>query len=165
MAIKIDTSKIENELRRRINVALQTEAVKVIKETEKKHIQSDVYGSYTPLYYSRRSDSGGLADENNMVVHTGDLEVSVSNETPFNNAYDYGRGFIPPPNYGNELAVLVEQGNGGGGHIYNYPYESGPGTFLSPRPFIANTREELRNTNALHDAIVKGLRSNGLEAK
>ena len=161
MAVKIDTSKIEAELKKRINTVLQTDAVKIIKETEKKHVQSDVYGAYGPLHYGRRGEGGGLASEGSMTVHAGDMEVAVINEASFNNAYEFGRGFIPPPNYGNTLAELIEGGNGAGGH-YNYPYESGSGSFLGARPFVANTREELRSSGVLRDAIKSGLSGSGL---
>ena len=153
MGITIDTSKIESRLKSAINSAMQGEVQEIIKETESKHAMSDVYGAYAPSYYGRR---GSLADEGNMQAQTGDMEVVVTNIASFNNAYDWNttgpRMFIPPPNSGQGLASLVENG----GH-YNYPY----GDFTGARPFIANTRAELQGNNRIRDAIASAIGAAG----
>lgn len=167
MAIKIDTSKIKKELEKRINETLKNEAAKAIQQVERMHVYEDVYGAYgPPRIYGRRGESGGLADVNNMTIKPGNMEITVTNETPFNNAYDF-RGplpFIPPPNYGNNLAMLIEKGNGGGGHIYNYPYPTAPGDFRPARPFIQNTYKELMESSGLRMTIISGLRRRGIDA-
>lgn len=167
MATKIDTSKLRKALEDKINDVLRKDAYRAVQEVERMHVYEDVYSAYgPPRIYKRRGESGGLADMGNMILQPGDMEITVTNQTVFNNAYDY-RGpmpFIPPPNYGNELALLVERGNGGGGHIYNYPYPTAPGDFLPPRPFIQNTYKELTETPVLRVAIVSGLRRRGVDA-
>lgn len=153
MGITIDTGKIEAALRSAINGAMKSEVPDIIKETESKHAQSDVYGAYAPRYYGRR---GSLSDEGNMETETGEMSVTVTNIASFNNAYDWNesgpRRFIPPPNSGNGLASLVE----GGGH-YNYPYDS----FTGGRPFIANTKAELQGNNRIRDAIASAISAAG----
>lgn len=161
MAVCNNLKQLEAELKRRLNATLQDDVVKAVKETEQKHVQRDVYAAYKPKYYQRRMSSGGLIDEQNMVVETGDLEVSIDNQTSFNNGYDWNPGFRPPPNNGNELEVLVEYGDGGGGYIYNYPSDP---AFTSPRPFIHNTVDELKN-GKLRESVVSGLAKRGVIAE
>lgn len=157
-----------NELRRQITAALnetlRKEVVDVVKKTEQKHVQQDVYDAYpNPKRYDRREEDGGLKDPRNMAVTEYELGVDIDNKTSFNGGYDNMRSkwYVPPPNYGNELEYLVEYGEGGTDkYHYNYP----TGEFTNPRPFIHNTVDELRQ-GVLRQTLIEGLRARGIQAE
>lgn len=161
-------AKTLDELKRKItaalNEALHKEVVEVVKKTEQKHVQQDVYDVYpNPKKYMRREEDGGLKDPDNMVVTEYELGVDIDNKTPFNNAYDNmkSKWYVPPPNYGNELEYLVEYGEGGTEkYHYNYP----AGVFMNPRPFIHNTVDELKH-GVLRKTLVDGLKARGIQAE
>lgn len=173
MAEVSSIKELEALLKKKINSVLQTDVANLVKKKEQQHAYEDVYGAYTSLSrcvmrYRRRGEGGGIVDMSNMKVYPGDMQVEISNETHFNPAFgahtECCRPFIGPENHGNELALLIEQGDGGGGYIYNYPFPNGFGDFTPPRPFIQNTREELKNTPDLRKCIVNGLRLLGVDA-
>jgi len=174
MAEVSSIKELEAMLKKKINSVLQTDAANLVKKKEQEHAFDDVYGAYTSfstcvMKYRRRGTGGGIVDINNMKVYPGDMQVEIANETPFNPAFgkhtECCKPFIGPENRGNELALLIELGDGGGGYIYNYPFPNGQGDFLPPRPFIQNTRDELKNTQDLRKCIVNGLRMLGVDAK
>lgn len=106
-------------------------------ETGKKHVDEDVY-SYEPKRYERT----GLLRESWDVENTDD-GIAV-----FNTRTD-GEKYIPE---------VIESGIGYDYSGYGYEYEK-------PRPFIANAREELRNSNALKEAMKKDLKNIGFDVK
>ena len=105
-------------------------------ETGKKHVDKDVYSVYTPKIYERT----GLLRESWDVENTDD-GIAV-----FNTRTDDGK-YIPQ---------VVESGIGYDYTGYNYAYEK-------PRPFIAETRRELKNSNTLKEAMKKDLRDAGFD--
>lgn len=162
MATYSSFKQLEAAIKERINQTLQNEVAQKIQETEQKHVFADVYAAYWPLpvMYKRRQTGGGLADVNNMHIENADMEVAVINQTTFNSGYGGGNG-------GNDLAMLVEHGDGGGGHHYQYPRAKDMppyGDFHPARPFVERTYEELVGTHALRTALVSGLRKRGVDA-
>lgn len=158
----IDIKVMQKILQSTITDALSTDVAEDIKKIEAKQVEKLVYGVYAPVFYKRREGGGGLADVANMVTNVGNMEIAVKNETPFNNAYDFNSpSFVPPPNSGNELAILVEGGHGSGGYIYNYPYYD---EYLAPRPFTQGTIEELKK-GALKKSFIQALKRRGIDAK
>lgn len=167
--------QLEKALKKKVNDVLKSDAATHVKKIEQKHAYQDVYPAYTSYSsceyrYKRRYEGGGIADISNMKVYPGDMEVVITNETPFNSAFGVHtqccQRAIPPNNSGNELAMLIELGDGGGGYIYNYgPATRSEGDFRPARPFIQNTREELKNTPELRNCIVNGLRLLGVDAR
>ena len=163
MATCNNLKQLEAELRKRLNAALQDDVAETVKKTESEHVEENVYGAYGPeeyLVYKRRGESGGLADTGNMVMEAGDLEISIENKTPFNPGYNTMNG-------GDGLDMLVEYGDGGGGHVYDYPRSSSTppfGDFHQPRPFVHETVEELKR-GKLREAVVAGLAKRGVIAE
>lgn len=109
-------------------------------ETGKKHVDEDVYSYsvYTPKIYKRT----GLLRESWDVENTDD-GIAV-----FNTRTD-GEKYIPK---------VIETGIGYNYTGYGYAYEK-------PRPFIANAREELCNSNALKEAMKKDLKDVGFDVE
>jgi Txe/YoeB family toxin of Txe-Axe toxin-antitoxin module len=123
------------------SVLKQEIASKVVK-TMKKHVQTDVYDKYEPVMYERQGYNGGLIDEDNIEVSVVDDDtISVENIR-----FDGNR----------EVAQIVESGQG---YTYDFEYNG------IPRPFTENTRNELRETNALEIEMRKGLTRRGLNVK
>lgn len=109
-------------------------------ETGKKHVDEDVYSYsvYTPKIYKRT----GLLRESWDVENTDD-GIAV-----FNTRTD-GEKYIPK---------TIEYG-------INYDYSGYGYAYEKPRPFIANAREELHNSNALKEAMKKDLKDIGLDVE
>src|SRR4051812_18067882 len=100
----------------------QGNAVKeTVIETGKRHVQEDVYDKYpNPKVYER---TGELKENWNWQDAPDGIEI-------YNMRFDDGR----------YVAEIVETGRG---YQYDFEYNG------IPRPFIENTREELRNGNEL----------------
>jgi hypothetical protein len=107
-------------------------------ETGKKHVDKDVYAVYEPKQYERT----GLLRESWDVENTDD-GIAV-----FNTRTD-GDKYIPE---------TIEYG-------INYDYSGYGYAYEQPRPFINNTREELRNSNALKEAMKKDLKDAGFDVE
>lgn len=109
----------------------------VIK-TGKKHVDKDVYFVYTPKIYERT----GLLRESWNVENTDD-GVAV-----FNTRTD-GEKYIPE---------TIEYG-------INYDYSGYGYAYEQPRPFIAETRRELKDSNILKEAMKRDLKDAGFDVE
>ena len=107
-------------------------------ETGKKHVDKDVYSVYTPKIYERT----GLLRESWDVENTDD-GIAV-----FNTRTD-GEKYIPQ---------VIESGIGYDYTGYGYAYEKS-------RPFIAETRRELKDSNILKEAMKKDLKDAGFDVE
>ena len=137
-----------------VNMELEDSIAQVIKDGLTNSAESNVYGVYSPKKYPRRHS---LSDQGNMdvpPVTNGVLEVRVV--APFDNIW-------PTENTGDELAGLVEFGDGWNGHAYEYLPSDREPTFLYPRPFIQPVREEIGSD--LKDIMKQALRNAGLKVK
>lgn len=133
-----------NELKKYINEqakkALQNgkHVKNTVIETGKKHVDKDVYSVYTPKIYERT----GLLKESWDVKNTDD-GIAV-----FNTRTD-GEKYIPQ---------VIESGIGYDYTGYGYAYEK-------PRPFIAETHKELKDSNTLKEAMKKDLKDAGFDVE
>lgn len=141
-----------------VNVALEKDVTDAVREAEQLKASEVVYSAYTPELYQRRGLGGGLvADENIVGTLLTDGVLSVDNISEFNDT-------PPSSNSGYGLAGLVENGNGWGGHHYDYVTDP-DAAYLGARPFIEETREELSDGRIVKAALKNGLRKNGLNVK
>lgn len=138
-----------------VNMELEDSVAQVIKDGLTNSAESNVYGVYTPNVYSRRHS---LSDQSNMDSHLlGDGVLEVAVKASFNEGYG-------STNSGEELAGLVEFGDGWNGYNYDYPYtKDGDNAFIYPRPFIQPVREEIRSD--LKDIMRQALRNAGLKVQ
>lgn len=138
-----------------VNMELEDSIAQVIKDGLSTSAESNVYGVYTPNVYARRHS---LSDQSNMdskLISDGVLEVKMVAE--FNDGYG-------TDNSGDQLAGLVEYGDGWNGYHYDYPFTSeGKGDYTYPRPFIQPVREDVGNN--LKDLMKQALRNAGLTVK
>lgn len=107
-------------------------------ETGKKHVDKDVYSVHTPKIYER----SGLLKESWDVKNTDD-GIAV-----FNTRTD-GKKYIPE---------TIEYG-------INYDYSGYGYAYEQPRPFIAETHKELKDSNILKEAMKKDLKDVGFDVE
>lgn len=114
-----------------------------IKKVMAGKVMSEVYSAYTPTFYKRRGarkGSGGLADTESMSVRVGmkkdGVFVNISNDSrPI--------GFDEAGRTNMYLDEIIEEGTGG-----EAPWEQ-------PRPFMAETENELRDKEIIENIIKK----------
>ena len=109
-----------------------------IKDVNRRHVSREVYAVYTPEFYKRRADNGGLTDPDNISVvpeeSNSGVVLTISNNTrPI--------GFDKAGMNSSFLAPIVEYGTGG-----EEPWEE-------PRPFMEATENELRNGELIKNII------------
>ena len=164
---------LKKHIERQVAKTLEAEVADVVRDVQKEAIQQEVYDVYPQtVKYDRRKDGGGLSDEENMIAIVQGTTLRVRNVTRPNAEYDVfdGAGSAYKEQYAEDgcersyvfdLPVLIEYGDAGvvGGYTHKHSsMPSGP-TFLAPRPFVARTRQELRQNkyhiNALHYGLLK----------
>lgn len=155
-----------NGIQSAIDKTLENEVFEEVKETELRHIKTDVYEVYEPVVYERRCENGGMGDHDNIVILDDDGNNSVTNGN-----LSVVNVTLPNPyardgaTTNKDLPELIEYGNEG--YFDKYPFSSGydyPGIPYSlPRPFTKNTIDELQTTKAHIVALKKGLSSKGFK--
>ncbi len=118
---------------------LQEDVAETVKDHMSDTIQQNVYDAYSPMYYKRRGEQGGLIDKRNM-------EATVNNDTLT------VRDIAPLDNHNTEyeLDAIIEYGWG------NVPFE---------RPFYDDTKERLLKTNDHVESMRQGLKNRGYKVK
>lgn len=149
-----DIEDLLKDMRSDIEDTLSEEVFEEVRDIELEHIAEDVIASYHPKVYERR-DVGGIEDGRNIIGEVNNMELVVDNVTPFNSGYFTW-------NNGNNLADLINEGEGGASRLY---YDYYGGEFLNPRPFLDNTKEEIDKTNRVDNALEKGMRKRGYNIK
>lgn len=134
------TKELSLYIQRQSRLAMQKENSNVGREVIKRaknRVQEDVYDKYDPRIYSR---TGKLKEE--WIIENRAQGIAV-----LSNRYD-------DQHSNRYVAQIVESGQG---YQFEFPYEG------IPRPFIANTREELRNSGALSHALMLDLKAAGFK--
>lgn len=137
------TFKNLNSLCRHIEKQIQDTMVNEVADTVKDNmteaVHTSVYDAYSPQYYNRRMNNGGLSDTQNMEVTEIQNGISVHNATPLDNGRnDYN------------LDEIIVYGLG------NQPFE---------RDFYAETTERLQENQEHTEALKQGLKKRGIEVE
>lgn len=111
----------------------------MVKDKMQQHVQSDVYDVYEPKVYERTGDLKKDIEIREVADGVAIIPTRTDEET--------GR-YIPD---------VIESGKG---YMYNYGYG-----YEKPRPFVENTRKELRDTGAHVEKLKLGLKARGLDVK
>ena len=167
-------SELKAEIEKRVSSTLQNEAANKVEDKMVDEIYKTVY-TYDQISYTRRyfasgldigsvfddTDNTGLADVNNIVSTVNGCTLTVENMTLgshyyFNVERDKNgkitkRRYVSK-NSGKPIAGVIETGIGY--DVWDDPI---------PRPFIANTRDALRNSKIILNAMKRGLSRQGLE--
>ena len=118
---------------------LKNEVAETVKENMKAAIDENVYNAYTPEYYHRRMENGGLADKDNMEATISGNVLMVRDVAPLDNGRtDY------------ELDRIIVEGLG------KQPF---------PRDFYGGTAERLEDNGEHIKAMKDGLRKRGYTVK
>ena len=104
---------------------------------------SEVYGAYSPEFYSRRMDGGGLADMGNMQNVYGDKTLLITDEAPWQQLYG---GAVP----GGFLADAIANGDA------RYHFQK-----AGPRPFHEEAEKEFAASGEFERLLADGLRAHG----
>lgn len=137
------TFKNLNSLCRHIEKQIQDTMVNEVADTVKDNmteaVHTSVYDAYSPQYYNRRMNNGGLSDTHNMEVTEIKNGISVHNAAPLDNGRnDYN------------LDEIIVYGLG------NQPFE---------RDFYAETAERLQENQEHTEALKQGLKKRGIEVE
>lgn len=137
------TFKNLNSLCRHIEKQIQDTMVNEVADTVKDNmteaVHTSVYDAYSPQYYNRRMNNGGLSDTHNMEVTEIQNGISVHNAAPLDNGRnDYN------------LDEIIVYGLG------NQPFE---------RDFYAETAERLQENQEHMEALKQGLKKRGIEVE
>lgn len=139
---------IEGRIKSAVSEALHNVCTERLKEDLASKASSQVYGAYEPKRYVRR-----FTLENEGYYQTedlGELKVGVTPIAPFNRLYG-------GDNYGNELAGLMNYGEGWHGYVFNYDTPN-------PRPYIDNTVSEWEGSK-FKEIIAGALNARGFTIK
>ncbi len=149
MPVYSNFKDLEEAICKKVSNSLNSDVAKAIKVEESKEIKNTVYDVYTPSFYERRKNNGGLSDVNNMHHEVFDGILKITNETPVN-PIRKAEGSFYDRAFDYELDKLVEYGNTG---LYPMP----------ERPFTKNTIIKL-NQNKKHVKVLKkSLKNQGLD--
>lgn len=149
--------------------AMKTTVAQTVKETEKKHIDTDVLKAYDPTEYERRS-KGGIDDPDNLVsnvIATGaymgayGVTLIVKNTTMASPMYRvrHTTTIAYSKNCGELLAPLIEKGRKGDVWLGKNP------KWQAARPFITNTKAEIHKKHLIISSLKKYFEDMGATVK
>lgn len=171
-----NVAQVQKHLNTVLHKALQITTFIGIRDVMLEHIEEDVYGAYGPTTYYRREFDGGLGDPSYIIDMVEDTPYGVTltvEDIAFADEYYTWDGETKTSrNYGKKLTPIIETGGGDFGYDIiremkkaKIKPKDGYGSYSEPRPFIANTRKELRDRDLIPAYIKHYLRSQGLIVK
>lgn len=158
MATFKSMNDIKKYIQAKVNESLLNDVVPAVREVMIDQIDKTVYDAYKqPEVYERRNDGNELRNENSIGGYVLNNTLEVYNAAPANpDIYERG-GKYESQNAGEYLAPIIEYGEG-----YDFPSEE---AYNEPRPFVSNTREQLKEEKQHVTALKNGLKSKGLNVK
>lgn len=126
-------------IEKQVQDTMENEVVDAVKDNMAEAVQTSVYDAYSPMYYKRRMQNGGLIDKNNMEVTEIPNGIAVRDVAPLDNGR---RDF--------SLDEIIVNGLG------NQPFE---------RDFYAETKEKLSENNDHVEALKQGLKKRGFKVE
>ena len=162
MTIREALLKINSALIPKIDDALTNEVFAEVQDEEVASIYEEVYKSYTPKMYRRRTQYEGLGDPDNIKIKGGaakDGKLVVINTTDPNPDGCIDGAKVTT---GKDLPALVEFGQGH--KFYSYDFH-GKGGYMKPRPFTRKTLERLKQSKAHIAALKDGLKRQGVKTQ
>lgn len=138
------TFKNLNSLCRHIEKQIQdtmaNEVADTVKDNMAEAVHTSVYDAYSPQYYNRRMNNGGLSDTQNMEVTEIQNGISVHNAALLDNGRnDYSLDDI-----------IVNRG------VLGYP---------QGRDFYTETADKLQENQEHTEALKQGLKKRGIEVE
>ena len=122
-----------------------------MKNIEQEVINEVVYNAYSPAYYERRYEDGGLSDKENMehdIEETANgFIISVKNITKGNDEYSEAEGYTDE-----YIADIIEEGKG-----YGYGLDD----VIGARPFTEISQNVIDYTDKIENTIIRELKKKG----
>ena len=128
-----------------IDSAMQNEVAKGAKEALRDAAYSEVYGAYTPIFFNRRMDAGGLSDVGQMEASYGGKTLTVQDMASWQQLYG---GSAP----GTRLAEAIASGSA----AYHF-HKAGP------RPFHEEAEQQFAASGEFGRLLAAGLRAAGFK--
>lgn len=136
--------QLEAYVNKMIKDSIVDDVSKTVISRVEDHVQTDVYDAYpNPVMYER----------------TGTLARSFKS-TPTANGVEIQSTYVDD---GRDVAEVVEYGHYESSQGYEYPSEGK--AYMKPRPFIENTRQELRDTKIHVTELERSLNKKGINTK
>ena len=129
---------LEKYIETQLQDVMEDEVAETVKDNMHEAIQTSVYDMYSPTYYHRRYDNGGLGDINKMDVTPIEKGIEIKDNAPLDN----GR---------NDYAlddIIVNRG------VLGYP---------QGRDFYEATADRLNQNKEHIIALKNGLKKRGIE--
>ncbi len=129
-----------------IDSAMQNEVAEGAKKALRAAAYSEVYGAYSPEFFSRRMDAGGLSDVGQMETSYGGKTLTVQDMASWQQLYG---GSAP----GTRLAEAIASGSA----AYHF-HKAGP------RPFHEEAEQQFAASGEFGRLLAAGLRAAGFKA-
>lgn len=126
-------------IEKQVQDTMTNEVADAVTKNMAEAVQTSVYDVYSPQYYNRRMNNGGLSDVHNMEVSEIQNGIAVHDAAPLDNgSKDYN------------LDDIIVNGLG------NQPFE---------RDFYSETVERLQKNQEHTEALKQGLKKRGIEVE
>lgn len=128
-----------------IDSTMQSEIAEGAKKALRAAAYSEVYGAYSPEFFSRRMDAGGLSDMGQMETSYGGKTLTVQDMASWQQLYG---GSAP----GTRLAEAIASGSA----AYHF-HKAGP------RPFHEEAEQQFAASGEFESLLAAGLRAAGFK--
>lgn len=128
-----------------IDSTMQSEVAEGAKKALRDAAYSEVYGAYTPIFFNRRMDAGGLSDVGQMETSYGGKTLTVQDMASWQQLYG---GSAP----GTRLAEAIASGSA----AYHF-HKAGP------RPFHEEAEQQFAASGEFGRLLAAGLRAAGFK--
>lgn len=128
-----------------IDSTMQSEVAEGAKKALRAAAYSEVYGVYSPEFFSRRMDAGGLSDVGQMETSYGGKTLTVQDMASWQQLYG---GSVP----GTRLAEAIASGSA----AYHF-HKAGP------RPFHEEAEQQFAASGEFGRLLAAGLRAAGFK--
>lgn len=128
-----------------IDSTMQSEVAEGAKKALRAAAYSEVYGAYSPEFFSRRMDAGGLSDVGQMETSYGGKTLTVQDMASWQQLYG---GSAP----GSRLAEAIASGDS------RYHFHK-----AGPRPFHEEAEQQFATSGEFGNLLAAGLRAAGFK--
>lgn len=128
-----------------IDSTMQSEVAEGAKKALRAAAYSEVYGAYSPEFFSRRMDAGGLSDVGQMETSYGGKTLTVQDMASWQQLYG---GSAP----GGRLAEAIASGDS------RYHFHK-----AGPRPFHEEAEQQFAASGEFERLLAAGLRAAGFK--
>lgn len=145
--------ELKTIIENKVMAALDTDVQKDVLTILEGQAKAEIYDVYVPIRYQRRGSFG--EDEAYEVDKSKKMQIRITPTVPYNQSYTTS-------NSGDDLAGLVNYGDGWNGHSYDY--WDGYQSFGYARPFLSKTQESL-SEGGYRELLISALEKYGLKVK